>query len=127
MALKYSKWLKSITIFYIPRPSKIYPNLDFWFENKPLGNPAVSVASVFVLIWVPEVGFYIKTRFAPSCPYQGMTFRSLFISINNTLSYLGTKQEVFIHTWIQNFLNLYLGTIFLRNRQVICRMRSIFV
>jgi hypothetical protein len=22
-----------------PRPSKIYPNLDFWFENKPSGNP----------------------------------------------------------------------------------------
>jgi hypothetical protein len=24
----------------IARPSKIYPNLDFWFENKPSGNPA---------------------------------------------------------------------------------------
>jgi hypothetical protein len=21
------------------RPSKVYPNLDFWFENKPSGNP----------------------------------------------------------------------------------------
>jgi hypothetical protein len=21
------------------RPFKIYPNLDFWFENKPSGNP----------------------------------------------------------------------------------------
>jgi hypothetical protein len=21
------------------RPSKIYPNLDFWLENKPSGNP----------------------------------------------------------------------------------------
>jgi hypothetical protein len=21
-------------------PSKIYPNWDFWFENKPSGNPA---------------------------------------------------------------------------------------
>jgi hypothetical protein len=26
--------------FYIPRHSKIYPNLDSWFENKPSGNPA---------------------------------------------------------------------------------------
>jgi hypothetical protein len=25
--------------FSIPRPSKINPNLDFWFENKPSGNP----------------------------------------------------------------------------------------
>jgi hypothetical protein len=23
----------------IARPSKDYPNLDFWFENKPSGNP----------------------------------------------------------------------------------------
>jgi hypothetical protein len=23
----------------IPRPSKFYPNLDYWFENKPSGNP----------------------------------------------------------------------------------------
>jgi hypothetical protein len=25
--------------FFIPRPSKIYPNLDFGFENIPSGNP----------------------------------------------------------------------------------------
>jgi hypothetical protein len=24
---------------FIARPSKIYPNRDFWFENKPSGNP----------------------------------------------------------------------------------------
>jgi hypothetical protein len=27
-----------------PRPSKIYPNWDFWFENKPSGNPASSAS-----------------------------------------------------------------------------------
>jgi hypothetical protein len=32
MALKY-------TTFSIARPSKIYPNWDFWFENMPSGNP----------------------------------------------------------------------------------------
>jgi hypothetical protein len=32
MSLKYS------TVF-IARPSKIYPNLDFWFETIPSGNP----------------------------------------------------------------------------------------
>jgi hypothetical protein len=25
--------------FSLARPSKIYPNWDFWFENKPSGNP----------------------------------------------------------------------------------------
>jgi hypothetical protein len=25
---------------YQQRPSKIYPNRDFWFENIPSGNPA---------------------------------------------------------------------------------------
>jgi hypothetical protein len=29
-----------MTTSSIARPSKIYPNLDFWFENKPSGNPA---------------------------------------------------------------------------------------
>jgi hypothetical protein len=28
------------TAFSILRPSKIYPNYDFWFEIKPSGNPA---------------------------------------------------------------------------------------
>jgi hypothetical protein len=26
---------------FIARSPQIYPNLDFWFENKPSGNPAV--------------------------------------------------------------------------------------
>jgi hypothetical protein len=29
-----------ITTFFIPRASKFYPKWDFWFENKPSGNPA---------------------------------------------------------------------------------------
>jgi hypothetical protein len=55
MTTKYTKWPKNISNgrkidqivikyknkrFSIARPSKIYPNLDFWFENKPSGNPA---------------------------------------------------------------------------------------
>jgi hypothetical protein len=31
------------TTFSIPRPSKIYPNWGFWYENKPSGNPALDV------------------------------------------------------------------------------------
>jgi hypothetical protein len=30
---------KNIPTSSIARPSKIYPNLDFWFENIPSGNP----------------------------------------------------------------------------------------
>jgi hypothetical protein len=36
-SLKYSKWQKNISTFSNLRPSEIYPN--FWFENKPSGNP----------------------------------------------------------------------------------------
>jgi hypothetical protein len=33
------------------RQSKIYPNLDFWFENKPSGNPDTYVyVEVYVLL-----------------------------------------------------------------------------
>jgi hypothetical protein len=47
---KYNKRPKmdQVSIKYIHQPtssiarhSKIYPNLDFWFENKPSGNPGV--------------------------------------------------------------------------------------
>jgi hypothetical protein len=31
---------KNIPKISIARPSQIYPNLDFWFENMPSGNPA---------------------------------------------------------------------------------------
>jgi hypothetical protein len=39
ISLKYSKWLQNISTFSNLRPSKIYPNSDVWFENKPSGNP----------------------------------------------------------------------------------------
>jgi hypothetical protein len=54
MTVKYSKWQENIpndrkifrmtktytSIFYFP--SKFFPNWDFWFENKPSGNPGGS-------------------------------------------------------------------------------------
>jgi hypothetical protein len=40
-AVIYSKWPKNKPNFSIPRPSKIYPNWDFWFENIPSGNPVL--------------------------------------------------------------------------------------
>jgi hypothetical protein len=36
----------------IARPSKIYPNWDFWFENKPSGNPGGKVVCPKVLVIV---------------------------------------------------------------------------
>jgi hypothetical protein len=48
MSIKYTEYpLKRPNVhkIYLPyifhsKPSKIYPNLDFWFENIPSGNPA---------------------------------------------------------------------------------------
>jgi hypothetical protein len=39
MFVKYSEWSLNIPILSILRPSKIYPNKDFWLENKSSGNP----------------------------------------------------------------------------------------
>jgi hypothetical protein len=36
---KITKWPHNIPTSSIARPSKICPNWDFWFENKPPGNP----------------------------------------------------------------------------------------
>jgi hypothetical protein len=32
------------TNFFISRSSKVYPNLDFWFENISSGNPALRIS-----------------------------------------------------------------------------------
>jgi hypothetical protein len=37
LAVIYCKQALNILTFYIPRPSKIYQNWDFWFENVPSG------------------------------------------------------------------------------------------
>jgi hypothetical protein len=34
---------------FIAIPSKIYPNWNFWFENKPSGNPASLSPSVLTM------------------------------------------------------------------------------
>jgi hypothetical protein len=52
MAIKYSN--------IVTRPSKIYPNRDFWSENIPSGNPAyihtyihTYVKKVYVTVAMP--------------------------------------------------------------------------
>jgi hypothetical protein len=36
----YTKWTWNMPTSSTSRPSRMYPNLDFWFENIPSGNPA---------------------------------------------------------------------------------------
>jgi hypothetical protein len=50
MAVIYSKWHTNLSI---PKPCKMYPNWDFWFENIPSGNPAVHSRS-------KQIGFYLR-------------------------------------------------------------------
>jgi hypothetical protein len=42
MSIKYFKWPLNISTSSYLRPSKIDPNWDFLFENKPSGNPEQS-------------------------------------------------------------------------------------
>jgi hypothetical protein len=45
-AMKYTKWQVNWSNGHEisnSRLSKIYPNLEFWFENKPSGNPTHKV------------------------------------------------------------------------------------
>jgi hypothetical protein len=39
MVMKYSEWPQNIPTLSVPKPSKIFQNWDFWFENVPSGNP----------------------------------------------------------------------------------------
>jgi hypothetical protein len=48
--LKYSKWPQNESTNPIARPSKIYPNLDFWFENISSGNHALSIKYFVVVV-----------------------------------------------------------------------------
>jgi hypothetical protein len=58
MSIKYDKRPSVHKTSSIARPSKIYPNLDFWFENKPSGNPAENRTShIYVFFY-----FCLQTR-----------------------------------------------------------------
>jgi hypothetical protein len=39
IAIKWTKWTYNMATSLIARPSKIFPNRDFWFENMISGNP----------------------------------------------------------------------------------------
>jgi hypothetical protein len=65
MSVQYSRWLLNISAFSTLRPSKIYPDWDFWFENKPSGNPAplpqaeLPFPTFLVLFFVTIVWYFI--------------------------------------------------------------------
>jgi hypothetical protein len=56
MAAKYSKWSYNICtkIFFIPKPSKIFPNWHLWYETIPSGNPAATWSGLPKEIILPE-------------------------------------------------------------------------
>jgi hypothetical protein len=67
MVAYYSKWPENI-ILSIPRPYKIYPKIDFWYENKPSGKPAFKYGSdsdieiekiLDLIIWATTLPSYL--------------------------------------------------------------------
>jgi hypothetical protein len=38
IVVKYAEWSYNITIFPIPRPTKMYPNWDFWYKTYHLAT-----------------------------------------------------------------------------------------
>jgi hypothetical protein len=60
----------NIPTFSIPRPSTIYPNWDFWSENKPSGNPGgdADVEKVFfaalIISAAPDANFAVINSLA---------------------------------------------------------------
>jgi hypothetical protein len=67
MTLKYSKRPENILAFSILRPSKSYPNWDFWFKNEPSGNPgqwrgAGSIRRLTFCALPARLLFYRKTN-----------------------------------------------------------------
>jgi hypothetical protein len=46
MDLKLTKWSLNRPTSSVSRPSIIYPNWYFWFENKPSGNPVLDCKAI---------------------------------------------------------------------------------
>jgi hypothetical protein len=57
--------------FYVSH-SKIYPTWDFWFENKPSGNPAAKAPFFWTLLEILTMatGIFNFEAF-PSSPFEG--------------------------------------------------------
>jgi hypothetical protein len=73
MALMYLFQMTiELTNFFHPRPSKIKPNLDFWFENIPSGNPAPTSKNASNLLFCVPRPVYTTNVFCTTfqCGHQ---------------------------------------------------------
>jgi hypothetical protein len=63
LAVMYFKRIYNIPTFSIPRPIKIYPNWDFWFENARSGNPGFGqIRRIGKKVSLGEVGAAFERR-----------------------------------------------------------------
>jgi hypothetical protein len=53
-----SKWPQNISSFSRLRPSKFSPNLEFWFEKRPSGNPGEEGCQHFT--WFTNLSFWSR-------------------------------------------------------------------
>jgi hypothetical protein len=74
MTVKYSQCPYNILAFFILRPHKIYPYWEFWFENKPSGNPAHTCQMI-------DIYAYHKSNFWYTFQCVEMKFLGYFIFI----------------------------------------------
>jgi hypothetical protein len=64
MVVKYTKWSLNVPTFSIARPSKIYQNWDFWIVNKPSGNPAQPLGTIFCPLPADNKTYYAIYKLA---------------------------------------------------------------
>jgi hypothetical protein len=94
MAVKYSKLSSNVTIFSIPRPSKFYPNWDFWFENKSSGNPGRNFRADFFDAVPMQNGlsFTLKDFFRPLCTHHNNFELKMAARVKFVLHFLPRKK-----------------------------------
>jgi hypothetical protein len=61
----------------VARPSKIYPNWDFWFENMPSGNPALGSYLPAVTVNGSRHILSVSNAFVMARAYRIQTFKVL--------------------------------------------------
>jgi hypothetical protein len=84
--------------FSIPRPSKIYPNLDIWCENIPSGNPAADALKV--VVGVKMSFFRVSDPLVPLL-LHGTPFFRLFFLIHHLVN--RDDQHLLAHEMASDF------------------------
>jgi hypothetical protein len=86
IAIKYTK-------LFFARTPKIYPNRDFWFENKPSGNPGLAKNSgdknsgleCFLLMWKILYYFIMLRIFLCSVHFPAIFVSSRQFSVSHKI------------------------------------------